>query len=68
MTIAEYIQITATIIGMPAGLIALYKYFSDKRQKELREWQKVVIYKILRQNETRGLTFIDLLSKYRSEA
>jgi len=68
MTIAEYVQIVATTIGILAGLLGLYKYFSDKRQKELREWQKVVIYKIFRQNEAKAMTFLDILARYRTEA
>jgi len=68
MSTAESVQIVATIIGMPAALVALYKYFSDQRQKELREWQKVVVYKILRQNEIKALPFLELLSAYRTEA
>lgn len=64
----QVIQLTATVIGITGGLLALYKYFADKREKELREWQKVVIYKIFRQNELTTQTFNALLDKYRSEA
>jgi hypothetical protein len=56
------------IVGILGGLLGLYKYFSDKREKELREWQKVVIYKIFRQNETKVLGFTEILEKYRIEA
>jgi hypothetical protein len=58
----------ALLIGISGGLLGLYKYFSDKREKELREWQKVVIYKIFRQNEMKALSFTDVLEKYRIEA
>jgi hypothetical protein len=71
MTLTEIkplIEMAATIIGISAGVIGLYKYFSDKRGKELREWQKVVIYKVLRQNETEPMRFTDILDRYRSEA
>jgi len=64
----QIIQITATVIGITGGLLALYKYFADKREKELREWQKVVVYKIFRQNELVTQSFNALLDKYRSEA
>lgn len=69
MTLTEIktlIEMAATIIGISAGVIGLYKYFSDKREKELREWQKVVIYKILQQNEITPLRFTDILDRYRS--
>ena len=62
------VQMAATVIGISGGLFGLYKYFSDKREKELREWQKVVIYKIFRQNEMKALGFTDVLEKYRIEA
>lgn len=62
------VQMAATVVGVSGVLLALYKYFSDKRDKELREWQKIVIYKIFRQNETKALGFTDVLEKYRIEA
>jgi hypothetical protein len=71
MTVADvqpFVQMTATIVAISGGLLGLYKYFSDKRARELREWQKVVIYKIFRQNETKVLGFIEILEKYRIEA
>ena len=71
MTVADvqpFVQMAAMIVGISGGLLGLYKYFSDKREKELREWQKVVIYKIFRQNETKILGFIEVLEKYRVEA
>lgn len=71
MTVADiqsFVQTAATIVAISGGMFGLYKYFSDKREKELREWQKVVIYKIFRQNETKVLGFIDILEKYRIEA
>jgi len=64
----QIIQITATVIGITGGLLALYKYFAERREKELREWQKVVIYKIFRQNELTTQSFTQILEKYRSEA
>lgn len=64
----QIIQITATVIGITGGLLALYKYFAERREKELREWQKVVIYRIFRQNELTTQTFTHILEKYRSEA
>lgn len=71
MTLADtqtVIQLIATVVGISGGLLGLYKYFSDKREKELREWQKVVIYRICRQAETKAYTFLELLEKYRVEA
>lgn len=62
------VQTVATIVAILGGLLALYKYFSDRREQELREWQKVVIYKIFRQNEPRSLSFNEILGYYRSEA
>lgn len=62
------VPMAAMIIGISGGLLGLYKYVSEKRDKELREWQKVVIYKIFRQNESQILSFIEILEKYRSEA
>ena len=66
--IQQIIQLIATVIGISGGLLALFKYFSDRREKELREWQKVVIYRIFRQNELSPQSFGNLLDKYRSEA
>jgi hypothetical protein len=66
--IQELVQLTATVIGISGVLLGLYKYFSNKREKELREWQKVVIYKIFRQNELKTIGFTDILEKYRIEA
>ncbi len=64
----QAVQVAATVIGIAGGLLGLLKYFSDKREKELREWQKVVLYKIFRQNEMDPLSFTSVLEKYRSEA
>jgi len=66
--VQPFVQMAAMIVGISGGLLGLYKYFSDKREKELREWQKVVIYKIFRQNEPKVLRFIEILEKYRGEA
>jgi hypothetical protein len=66
--IQSLIQLAATLVGILGGLLGLYQYFSDKREKELREWQKVVIYKIFRQNETKPFGFTEILEKYRIEA
>jgi len=71
MSIADakpFVDIAATGIAISGGLLGLYKYFSDKREQELREWQKVVIYKFFRQNELRSLAFTAILDKYRIEA
>ena len=65
--IKAIIELTATVIGIGGGLFGLYKYFSDQREKELREWQKVIIYKIFRQEEQKSLSFGRILEKYRSE-
>ncbi len=62
------VQTVGTVVAILGGLLALYKYFSDKREQELREWQKVVIFKILRQTEAKALTFNEILGSYRSEA
>lgn len=64
----QVIQIVATVVGIIGGIIGLVKYFADKRNVELREWQKVVLCKILRQNESQSTKFTALLEKYRSEA
>jgi hypothetical protein len=64
----QVVQVVATIVGISGGTIGLVKYFSDKRNNELREWQKVVLYKILRQNESKAVGFTSLLEKYRIEA
>lgn len=66
--IYKFIQVTATILAVAGGLIAIVKYFSERREKELREWQKVVIYKILRRTEMESVKFTELLKSYRSEA
>jgi len=62
------VQLAATVIGISGGLLGLYKYFSDRRDHELREWQKVVIYKLFRRNELKAQSFNDILSQYRGEA
>jgi hypothetical protein len=64
----DVIQSTAAVIGVAGGLVGLYKYLSEKREKELREWQKVIIYRIFRQDELSSLTFSRILEKYRIEA
>lgn len=67
-TVQSTLQLLATLVGVVGGLLALYKHFADKREAELREWQKVVLYKIFRQNEKQPLSFTLLLEKYRLEA
>lgn len=66
--VESLVQMIATGIGILGGSLALFKYFSDKRETELREWQKVVIYRIFRQNEKQAMRFTEILEKYRSEA
>jgi hypothetical protein len=66
--VQPFVQMVATLAGLSGGLFGLYKYFSDKREKELREWQKVVIYKIFRQKEMEALSFSLILEKYQIAA
>ncbi len=66
--VQPFVQMVATLAGLSGGLFGLYKYFSDKREKELREWQKVVIYKIFRQKEMEALSFSLILEKYQITA
>ena len=54
--------------GIGGGLFGMYKHFSNLREKEIREWQKVIIIKILRQEEQDSLKFETILEKFRSEA
>jgi hypothetical protein len=71
MSMTELLQLTqlvATLVGILGGLLALKKHFSDRREKELREWQKVVVYKIFRRKEMTSVAFAEVLEKYRSEA
>src|SRR6266446_596892 len=71
MTLAEMkeiISMIAAVVGVSAGLLGLWKYFSGKREIEVREWQKVVLYKIFRQNELNPISFNSILEKYRIEA
>lgn len=72
MTLADaqsLVEIAGTTIGILGGLFGLYKYVTDKRENELREWQKVVIYKIFRQNQQlSSLSFMDIREKYLREA
>lgn len=58
----------STTIGIIGGLTGLLKYFSAKRDAELREWQKVIIHKLLRESENASASFARLLERYRSEA
>ena len=64
------VEQTATIIGIVGGLFGMYKYFSNQREKEIREWQKVIVYKIFREQErseeTNLLNFETILVKYQN--
>ena len=64
----ELLKIAAAVAAIVGGSIGLIKFLADRREKEVREWQKVVLYKILRQDELSPLTFSTLLEKYRVEA
>ncbi len=64
----EVIKMSVAVVGVSGGLVGLLKYFSGKREKELREWQKVVLYKIFCQDESNPLNFSTILEKYRIEA
>ena len=64
----QFVQSGATVVGIAGGLAGLFRFFSDRREKDIREWQKVVISKIFQQSESKALSFASVLEKYRSEA
>lgn len=64
----ELFRSVAAIAAIVGGTIGLIKFLTDKREKEVREWQKVVLYRILRQDELNPMAFTTLLEKYRVEA
>jgi hypothetical protein len=71
MTFAEFqelVKSVAAVLGVFGAGLGIAKYLSEKREKEVREWQKVVLYKILQQSEQPTMTFASLLEKYRLEA
>jgi hypothetical protein len=57
----------AATVGIAGGLIGLSKYFSDRQEKETREWQKVSIYRVLRENESRPTRFAQIRDSHRAE-
>jgi hypothetical protein len=67
--IKDVIQSTATVIGVAGGILGLYRYLSEKREKEVREWQKVVIYRIFQEEgEIEPLAFSRVQEKYLDKA
>ena len=65
--IQSIVSLVATLIAITGGAIGLIKYFSDRRKSEVREWQKVIVEQILRENEDKSMSFTRLLDRYRSE-
>jgi len=57
----------ATTVGIAGGLAGLAKYFSDRQEKETREWQKVSIYRVLRENESYPTRFTQIRDSHRAE-
>ncbi len=64
----EIVTVSATVIAIVGGLLGLVKFFSDKREVNIKEWQKVVIQKLFEQSDDKILSFGRVLEKYRSEA
>ncbi len=57
----------AATVGIAGGLVGLAKYFSDRQEKETREWQKVSIYRVLRENESNSTRFAQIRDSHRAE-
>lgn len=57
----------AATVGIAGGLAGLAKYFSDRQEKETREWQKVSIYRVLRENQSTPTKFAVIRDSHRAE-
>lgn len=57
----------AATVGIAGGLAGLAKFFSDRQEKETREWQKGSIYRVLRENESRPTRFTQIRDSHRAE-
>jgi hypothetical protein len=64
----DVVTISGTVVAIVGGFIGLLKFFSDKRETTIREWQKVVIQKLFQQVEGKSMSFSTILQQYRSEA
>ncbi|MGR5503749.1 hypothetical protein ACQKP3_23735 [Vibrio sp. DNB22_10_4] len=68
MDMVEIVKLVSTLVAICGGFFAMHKHFSDRREKEIREWQKVIMLRILRKEESADWKFDDLLAAYRLEA
>jgi hypothetical protein len=67
--IKDYIEVFGTVVGVAGFVIGLFRHFSDVNDRNIREWQKVVIQKILQQNALQQpLPFTRIQEIYRTEA
>src|SRR5271156_2620707 len=68
--IESLVTIGGTTIGIIGGLFGLFKYRLDKKETELREWQKVIIYTIFRRDEDTiyFMSFDNIRNAYLREA
>ena len=57
----------AATVGVAGGLAGLAKFFSDRQEKETREWQKVSIYRVLSENESKPIRFTQIRDSHRAE-
>jgi hypothetical protein len=75
-----YIELATAMVGVGGGLFGFYKYINERkekearedqeiREKEVREWQKVVIYRIFQEEgELKPLAFSRVHERYLDKA
>lgn len=63
----DFISVVAATVGVAGGLVGLKKFFSDRQEKETREWQKVSIYRVLRENESKPTAFTKIRDAHWAE-
>lgn len=61
MNIKDIVQLIAVTTGIVGGLFGLYKYRSDERAKNVREWQKVVIYNCFQESQSEEISLPDIV-------
>jgi hypothetical protein len=67
-TLKDIVGIVGTIVGVAGFVFAIVKHFGEVRDKNVREWQKVIVQKLLQKYGGTELTFDRIKELYRTEA
>jgi hypothetical protein len=66
--VKDVIGLVGTVVGVGGFIVGLVWHFGDVKDKNIREWQKVVVQKILQQSGGADLPFNRIKELYRGEA